>query len=101
MNHDEAAKLVVAATRRDQPGLTENLTDLAVLEIVYDTLSYDTLVDYDDDETEAYRVVLVTRRVPTRGELIELLTALTQEGFANLTTAQRVWADRAERNELA
>lgn len=98
MSYERARAIVLAAERNR--GDNALYTDDEVLRYVVETLTQRTLVDYGDEETRAYRVLLAYRQDPSRAELIELLRAATAEGQPELSEVQRVWLDRAERGEL-
>lgn len=74
-------------------------TYATALQHAVDTVALDD-VEGDDELAEAYRVVLAYRVGPTRHQLLDLVELLAREGVPQLTTAQQVWAWRAERGEL-
>lgn len=98
MSLDRARAIVLLAERNQ--GDNALYTDGEVLRDVVDRLSLATLTDYGDEESVAYEVFLAHHQDPTREQLIELLRAATAEGQPELTPAQRVWLEAAERGEL-
>jgi hypothetical protein len=104
MSLERAVELVVAAERRDDPDDTAELTDSQVVEDVVQRLSpSDTsprLMDYEDDETSAYLVLLAHHYDPTREELLSVLRGVARGGSWRPSVVEEVWLNRLERGHL-
>lgn len=92
-----AEELVVRDVRRGDP----TLSFAAALEQAVETVDVRRVVgDDDDEEAEAWRIVLAYRQNPLRRELVELVRLLSSEDVVELSTIQNVWVMRAQRGEL-
>lgn len=100
MTLEEAGTRVLRDARRND--YTASMSDADVLADVRERISLDDVVDYEDDDTEAYRVYLAHHQNPTREQLYSLLrTVLSGYAVEHLTPHFRVWATRIMSGELS
>lgn len=99
MTLEKAGTLVLRDARRnDYP---DGTSDVDVLADVRARISLDDVVDYGDEDTEAYRVFLAHHQNPTRSQLCALIVALSGEQPPEAMPAHyRVWHRRILRGEI-
>lgn len=98
MSLDRARELVLADARENRHNT--GLSDADVLAAVADEVSLDQVVDYQDDNTEAWRIVLAHHQNPTRSQLCALIVAISGAEPELMPAHYRVWHQRILRGDL-